>query len=626
MKSNVIIGIVGLLFLFSNAVVAQKAPVKFGKIDIKDLEMTSCEFDPEAPAMVLCSYGSYNSQNNTFTHIYRVKIFKKEGYDLANKKFRVSKKSNVKGKTYNLVDGEVVEEKLGKESVFWEKVTSNYWLLNVAMPNVKEGSVIDLEITYGFPSVWYFQETIPVQWSELRLQNITYLTYNMNFFGYHPLKINENNRWVAENVPAFKSEPFMDSEENYITKFEMDITEISIPGYYYDDLAATWEAVSETLLESEYFGEVMKSCPALSKVAKEIDEKYEAREDKVIAAVDYIKELRYNDKERLLSTESSFTYNLREREGNSADLNLMLVKMLKKMDFEVYPVVLSTKDNGYLSPVHPSIGKLNYVIAYVKIDDDWVLTDATDDLLPYYLLPPRCLNWRGQLVDEDLYQWIDLKAEKKYKETVMYNLNLSDEMKLVGQISYKREDYAAYDFRKEMKEHGDEDDYIRSLEEKHNGLDVLEIDINNLSEIYQPVTDIYEVSISDWAYEMDSTVYLQIALLDHEKENPFKAKERLYPVDFIYPREEFGIIKITVPDGYQITEIPKPAKFVLPENNASFIYMTSQMGNTINIQYRMLIDKSLFVLDEYDQLKALYNEIIKKEAEPIVLIKNGHDL
>jgi len=178
MKSKLISSLL-VLFTFSFLISqAQKAPMKFGKVNIEDLKMTEYELDTTAPAVVLCSYGYYDNTNYQFVHLMRVKIFKKEGYDFATRKFATGDKSSVRGKTFNLVDGEIVAEKLSTKSVFREKIMDNYYMVSVAMPNVKEGSVIDLEIKYtGFPTVWYFQEEIPVVWSELRIEPLNYITY-----------------------------------------------------------------------------------------------------------------------------------------------------------------------------------------------------------------------------------------------------------------------------------------------------------------------------------------------------------------------------------------------------------------------------------------------------------------
>nr|NQU94325.1 hypothetical protein [Bacteroidota bacterium] len=79
-------------------------------------------------------------------------------------------------------------------------------------------------------------------------------------------------------------------------------------------------------------------------------------------------------------------------------VNLILYQLLKKLDFEAFPVVISTRENGMLSPVYPSLNKLNHVIVYVKNNGNDYLLDATEDYMPYSLLPKKCLNWSGHII------------------------------------------------------------------------------------------------------------------------------------------------------------------------------------------------------------------------------------
>lgn len=628
MKSFIKFCLLFFVLFITVTTVAQKDPMKYGKVEMSDLLMTEYLPDPDAPAVVICSYGTFDSENFLFTHHLRVKIFKKEGYNLASRKFATPNKYQVRGKTFNLVDGEIVEEKLKNESIFVEKITDNRYYINVAMPNVKEGSIIDLEVSYnGFPSDWYFQENIPVQYAELRIDQPRFLKFRKNSFGYHEFSYFDESRWVIENVPAFNAEPYMDSRENYIQKFEFDIISYMIPGYDYEDLASNWEEVSETLMQSKYFGLLLKTSSEINKKAKEIDETYTSQKDKLIAAIDYLHQVDYNGEERCFAAETSFNLRLKEKTGNSADINLMLIKMLQKMDFTVYPLALSTKDNGYLSPVHSSIRKLNYVVAYVEVDSIYYAVDATEKLLPFYMLPERCLNWRGRLIDEKFTKWVYLDPQKKEKEFVYYDLALEDDLSLTGKLSNRRTDYAAFNFRKEMEKYNSTDEYLEALTDEHHGLSITNADIKYLDSVYYSVIEEYEVVITDKLIEMDSTLYLQLTLFEQNEENPFKAKERSYPVDFSVPIEKAGVIKIKLPDHIVVQELPKPAKIILPNEDASFVYSTSYMNNTVMLQYKLNVNKTLFVLDEYENLKAFYNEIIKKEAEPLVLtVKGNHEL
>lgn len=609
-----------ILFLTITITYAQKVPMKFGKVSMEDLQMTEYPPDPSAPAVVLCSYGSYDNIENRFVQMMRVKIFKKEGYDFATRKFPTAAKSSIRGRTFNLVDGKIVADKLSGKSVYSEKIIDNYYLVSIAMPNVKEGSVIDIEIQYtGFPTSWYFQEEVPVVWSELRIGTPKYLSYNKNYFGYVPLTVNEGGRWVAENVPAFKKEPFMDSKENYISKFEFDITEINLEGYYYQELTKTWNGLSKLLLEYSYFGDLLNSGLFMNKEAKRIKMLDVPDEEKIKEAVDFVKQVDYNGKDRVVGTNTSLSWVYTNKAGNAAELNIMLTRLIQKIGYRAAPVVLSTKDNGRITYHSPSVRRLNYVLAYVWVKDHYMLLDATDKLLPYDMIPEKCLNDRGRLVNSDSSRWVQLETDKKFKEVVFYDLHLEEDLTLTGKLSNRRSEYAAYSFRKKMESFVDHEEYIDSLTERYPGLEIVNMEIKNLENLQQPVSDVYDVRITDRVYEMDSTLFLQLALFEKMEENPFKAKERVFPVDFGIPIEKSGIVKVTIPEGFKIEEVPENIRFSLPDNAASFVYRVSVIGNVVTLQYKLLVNKTMFQINEYPELKAFYNEVIKKESEPLVL-------
>ncbi len=123
-----------------------------------DLQAKTYANDTSAEAVVLCDYGQtefvYNNERGFQTkseRTTRVRILKKSGYDWAtvevplyrNNANDEEKLSNLKGYTYNLQNGQVVKERLGKEAIFLEKKDENHLIQKFTLPNVKEGSVIE---------------------------------------------------------------------------------------------------------------------------------------------------------------------------------------------------------------------------------------------------------------------------------------------------------------------------------------------------------------------------------------------------------------------------------------------------------------------------------------------------
>ena len=147
---------------------AQADPIKFGKIDERDLTSQNFLADSAAPAVVLCDFGrsrfdyAEKGFRVVFERVTRVKILKKSGYDYAtvqvplyHKDNREEKISGLKGFTYNLVNGQVVKEKLNSEAIFKEESSPNVTIRKFTLPNVRVGSVV--EYTYSVASEFIVQ-------------------------------------------------------------------------------------------------------------------------------------------------------------------------------------------------------------------------------------------------------------------------------------------------------------------------------------------------------------------------------------------------------------------------------------------------------------------------------------
>ena len=166
-----------LLFSFLSQAQNDAKPlkVKFGKISEEELKMTHYDKDPDAGAVVLFDKGNcVIGKNNLFTQHVRIKIFKKTALEHGNFIIELPSWANItgiRGITYNLENGKMVETQLTKENMFDEKITKSWNLKKITMPDIREGSIIELEynISGGYLGDWAFQHTIPTIWSEFNL-------------------------------------------------------------------------------------------------------------------------------------------------------------------------------------------------------------------------------------------------------------------------------------------------------------------------------------------------------------------------------------------------------------------------------------------------------------------------
>jgi len=621
MKKNAITIFFALLPLFY--IYAEKAPMKYGKVDQADLQMKVYPADSSASAVVLCNYGYFDGRELQFVHQMRIKILKEEGKNNGNFSVPAEEKTNVRGQTVNLENGVPVVTKLNKDGIFIERVMNRSYRARVAMPNVKVGSVIDVEFYYtGLPPHWDFQKTIPMRWSELVIDENENFSFRKNFTGYIPLSETTGDRWVTKNVPAFKSEKFINNIENYLTRMNIEISSIHVPGRLYKDYATDWEAVAKTLREADDFGQQLTNINFfLNGLEKEIKSTTTTPEEKLSKAYNAIKKIKWNNEESLTTSKSGLSYAFNKKIGNSADINLTLVLLLRKLGIDANPIVLSTRDNGLLPPFSVSLDRLNYVAAQAVIGDKSFFLDATDENIPLGMLPERTLNGRGLVVKKESQEWVDLTPKKKDKSTSILNLKLSPDGVLKGDWNKSYYDYGALDQRVSYKKYNSQDEYLKSLESEYIGLSVEKYNLIGIDSLQQPVQENMSIILKNKITKANNQMYINPLMFDKYTENPFKADERVYPVDFTTSREETQIFNLELPAGFSINQLPKNIKMVLPENSASFQMLSSADESTVHVLFKLNINKPVFSQSEYQNLKAFFDELVKKQAEMLIIKK-----
>jgi hypothetical protein len=609
-----------MVFLTIGETYCQKSPIAYGKVPIEDLKLTVYEPDTTAPAVVLCDYGLFNRNNFQFTRLLRIKILRKEGFAFADKKYLTMSKPLIRATTYNLDGEEIAKEKLPGSSIFTKQLSSDLFETSFALPNTKVGSVIDIEFTFpGLPFEWDFQWVIPVRHSELILQYSEYIDLSRNFFGYIPLTVNEPDRWVAINVPAFKPEPYMDSPQNYTTKFEIELRRITFPGYI-KEFNTTWENINDILLLNTSFPSNATSSLCLTSIVKDLEGSGKEGEDLLRDAFEAVKKIKYNGENRLLISDGGLCSKVKLGAGNSAEVNMILIQVLKRLGFKTFPVVLSTRDNGSLSQFAPSLVKLNYVIVAIPDNNNgYRLLDATEEYLPCTLIPDRCMNGNGRLVSDYQSQWIPLVSNGKDEKTTTYDLAFEDDMTMSGTITVDAVDYAAYDIRKAYANFNSKDEYARSVEKANPGLTITEISTSGIEDLYAPLQIQYKVILDGVATQIDNDIYLTPMLFEAITENPFAVTERIYPVSFSRKVDRKVNLKLALKEGMTPEIAPASSSGKTRNSSVTYNYDVTEESDSIEVNYSFSINSLTITQDQYKEMREVYNQIVKKHSEPLII-------
>ncbi|MES2827537.1 MAG: DUF3857 domain-containing protein [Bacteroidota bacterium] len=622
----------------------------FGKIDPEEFKIKPSGVDSAAAAVAIFDIGigffdlgpsgmKYNIQRHT-----RYKIINKNGYDYANLEIQLYKSSNggsnltnVEACTYNIENGKVIASKIGKDAKFTEKQDKNYSVKKFVLPNVKEGSIIEFKYTMSTDFVfnlrpWYFQRSIPTLHSAYVVSIPEYYNYKINQYGLIHLtskseQVNGGTvySYAVNNVPGLKEESYVADMNDYISRVTFELASMSFPGQEYRDFTSTWPKIIHTIKEREDFGQFIKKTAGVKSILAEII-KEETNKDSIVCRIlNFVKQnIKWNRDYDLFANETNAKSVFEKKLGNSADINLSLLVLLSAANIEANPVLLSTRDNG-THPGRPMITAFNNVIVDAKIGEKHILLDATDKHHAPNLIGYNNLNHEGLVLnmDSENAKWISLENSKASGISYNYILTLGDDNKLTGKLYITSTDYEALRRRKDYSAATDEKEFLKLFKGDKPGLALKNYEILNLNSPDASLTESMDVLIEDQIEEGGDMFYFTPLLYERTKENPFKLEERNFPVDFGFPMEETYRITIELPKGYvvDVSKFPKNEKLVLPNQTASFSFIFSHGENQIGLISRISVKKSLFTPDEYFELKELFKNIVRKQAEQIVVKK-----
>ncbi len=650
-----IITTLSVCFLVTSSLFAQKpAPVKFGDVLPEIIKMKVYPKDSSAEAVVLYdggeTYFEIMGSNIFITQIIheRIKILKKSALERGSIKIPVVRVngtiqeflSDIKGFTYNDNNGSPTKDKLTKDMIFQEKASETVYYTKISMPNIKEGSVIEYSYKKqtpmpisNNPATWYFQQGIPVERSDYKITIPAYFYYRMIMNGYLPLALNENKdvnisefninglqyHFVVLDAPAFRDESYITTESDYLSKIDFELASVNWPNVLMKDFSLDYANLNKTLLESEDFGQQLKRTGFLKDIASEIKTKHRDSTARMQAAVDYIvKTVKWNGERSIYSTGLRKIHD--KKTGDAADINLMLIALLREIGFDANPVILSTRDHGRIHEQYALMRRFNYVVAHIDNNGKDLLIDATDEFLKVGMLPYQCLNHNGWLVHPTFPRLVSLEPTERDVEFEKAEMKIDEEGEMKGQFTKSYSGYSAWGARQTFKKEGKEK-FLEEVKKAKTNWTISQAEYQNNDDISQQMEAKYEVTMTDFVTKAGNMMYLKPMLSEGHTENPFKDTERTYPIDFAMPIDETFMANYEIPAGYSVIEKPQSVSLTLPEGGGRFTHAVTVRENTISVLSRLSFRKAQYAPEEYPFLKEFYDQIVKKHNEQIVLKK-----
>ena len=648
-----------------------KSNYKFGKITPSDFNQTAAKFDSGANAVVLADIGSTTFEGNNkgylnlvFTRFMRVKIMNKNGFDVGNQRIFLyhdsegdaEKISSLKGSTFNLENGIVTETKLDEKSIFSEKYDKNNDLRKFSMPALKEGSIYDLVYTIKSPfqyelRPWSFQGEYPCLWSEYEVIIPPSHHYVMNLQGDQNFDVNtakavfsnysirqENGtgptdlynisgssidqRWVKKNVPALHEEPYTTTLDNYNSRvvFQLNYIQWNAETEKHEFMT-TWETRSKRLLEEDEFGIALNYENSwMSDELKEITAEAKSEKEKAYNIFCYIRDNFRATSQYGLYAHNSLKTVFKNKQGNVAEINLLLTAMLRKSGINADPVILSTRDNGIASATYPLISQYNYVICIAYIDKEEIKLDASRPFNGFGQLSTICYNGWGHIINESNPLPLSLFADSVKESNITSVLIINDEKgKTSGTYKSTLGKSESFNVRREISETS-EKTYEKKIQTESNPEVVIEnFGMDSLHKYDFPLTVHYDFDMKNSG--TTEVIYFDPMFGEGYKTNPFKALERHYPVEIPYQIDDVYLLTMDIPAGYQIDEMPKSARVAYNDKEGLFEYLIQKGEGNLQMRVHLKLNKAFFPVEEYSTLRDFFAYVVKKESEQIVFKK-----
>jgi transglutaminase-like putative cysteine protease len=647
------------------------ADAKYGKVAVTDFANKVYKIDSAASAVILADKGelSYVSSNKDgrlavqFKRFTRIHILNKKGYDAATAYFILYKneelkevKESLKGITYNLENGAIVETKLKKENIFEENMDKNRTRIKYTLPNVVEGSIIDVEYvtTSDFMTQlpdWYFQSVdYPTLYSTLIAEIPNYFQfvflpqgytkaapptyklverqYNFKFGGASTGATERESvstqaatyQWVKTNVPRLKEERFVTSLNNHVDKIAFQIQTINWTGNNPKPYLTSYQKLSAELLNDDKFaGDIKRNNNWINNEIEAIIDKEKDPLKKAKAIYTYIKTKFYCNENYGLFMRKNLKDVFKARAGNVTEINMLLIALLKHEGLACDPVILSTRSHGYTNYYYPLIDKFNYTICRLNVDNTEYFLDASNPNLGFGKLPVRCYNGHARVVNEDnpadVYFYSDSLVERKVTVALTeITPNKSINTSITTTMGY----YESLNTREELSQTGVAAFKNTLIKNLGSDFTVTDFVIDSLRNNEQPVELSYQTA---QAMGDADILYISPMMGQGYSKNPFQSENRFYPVEMPYQMNETFVLSLVIPEGYTVEELPKSTRVIFNEDEGVFDYIIQKSEEMIDMRCTIKINKTFFAPEDYNTLRDFFTNIVNKQAEQIVLKK-----
>ena len=642
-----------LLVCFYGVLPAAKAQEKlpdFGKIDVADLQLKECSFYKGASAMYLIKTTNTVFDLNPYVGIpkvtteyrVRIKIFTEAGFSSATVTIpytgnsRITKITDLEGYMYTLgPDGNVITQKLDNDQVFNEKARGQkaHNKISFTFPGLQKGCIVE----YRYKKInknayhiapFFFQEELPTAYTKC---SVTYPGYfadlQYHFVTKQPFDKDSSEKkharseyntsyraFTMHNVPAFKPEPLMTSLEDNLQRVEFAVLE----SVFFNSAQSRWFDYNAELLRSPYFGlQIKQDVPGSDSIINAV-KAVKDTSAKIDMLYSYVKKrISWNGEQVFVS--ASLDDCLKDGMGSSAEMNILLLNLLRKAGIFCVPVLFSSHDNGKTDKTFATLGQFNGVDVLAADGSILYVLDCTQKNLSYKTTPLNIINSEVFMVDREKSGWVSVVDKRNLMNT---DLSVNAEIDSAGLMhGAGRVLYTAIAKAQELKD--EEADKKKDSKElvDDNSVD-LKID-SSFSIHHDDDNDtlIHNLRFHASTVNTGDLYFINPFMFSMFKKNPFSDSARYSDIDFGCNQSYTTSIRLNISPVFNVEEIPKSVLIRTEDSSILFRQQFFSAGNQLLVRNTFTINRAVFDKEEYTGVKSFFDKVYTLLQDQVLLKK-----
>ncbi len=617
---------------------------KFGQISKEELSMKA---DHNYPFEFLLKETSVRFQDGSgglhaiIDHLVRIKIYSDDPLE-------ITEASLVGIPFYNTDNLEVITQlegithqpdgsrvSLDPAQSTRSDLNSRYQIVEFEMPEAGAGSVLEYKYRVVRRYIeelpdFYFTRRVPTKKAAIVLQNEPFLRYktvsqNINFrVDYNEVRIDTSSvpriftftrpepisieRWYASDIPAVEEKPYLSSIEDIHGKMKFQINEFGLPR---QRLTNTWEYIAAQIRRTYNPFQPIKTYSEFGEIGRDIAESFDNLTEIQDSVFQYVNQsVQYSGLHSVFPTNS--LVNVLEGEpANQAEINTVLMAILRGAGIEVYPIYISGRDYGRINTDFSSLFQFNSMLLYSEIEEEKYFMDASFPQSYPNLIPVESYTDQGLVLEEGDFYWADISPKKSvFDLNIIVDADLSAEGHLTGTLTANVLGYPARQIMQDIDRGESLNNIVKStFFDVYQNATVSSSSIKSDNTVNGEIEISGEFKIENYAASFREGLELRPMIVGYLFENPFEESDRNVPVTLDAPEKLTVEYNILLPAGYEVEGVGEARS-----NELSGAELTEQylaLGRNLNYSFSVDISNKKFPATSYRDLRQLYQRWVE---------------